>query len=401
MNNIKIEAKIEVLDNLITNYIQELQEKNNISDEKSQYDIEELIKDIRNNINCKKENLKDCDAKRQTLLKEVIDKDTSIQYNNEVIKKFRLLKNNYLSDLKRLEFIDDANYYINQLDDVKCPVCSSEIELEYINTSKIEDSIFAEKNKLNKKIIELEEVMLEIENNNIEIIRIRDEIKLKVDRLTEEINLKLKPIIDLKVSELAEILEKREEINRVKFIEDKLEEAKKLKNDLSSKKVNINNVKVELNKINDENSKALCLEVSNLLDKWNLFKSPQVSFDLKTYDLEINGKKKASFGKGYRAIINSALSLAIMKYNILRGLPHPKIVVIDSPLITFKEKDGGEEKISEVVKSSFYKYLAENFKKQQVIVLENADPQKELLDKINYYHFTKNKNNGRYGFFPV
>ena len=72
--------------------------------------------------------------------------------------------------------------------------------------------IFAEKNKLNKKIIELEEVMLEIENNNIEIIRIRDEIKLKVDRLTEEINLKLKPIIDLKVSELAEILEKREEI---------------------------------------------------------------------------------------------------------------------------------------------------------------------------------------------
>ena len=90
-----------------------------------------------------------------------------------------------------------------------------------------------------------------------------------------------------------------------------------------------------------------------------------------------------------------------MKYNILRGLPHPKIVVIDSPLITFKEKDGGEEKISEVVKSSFYKYLAENFKKQQVIVLENADPQKELLDKINYYHFTKNKNNGRYGFFPV
>ena len=401
MNNIKIEAKIEVLDNLITNYIQELQEKNNISDEKSQYDIEELIKDIRNNINCKKENLKDCDAKRQTLLKEVIDKDTSIQYNNEVIKKFRLLKNNYLSDLKRLEFIDDANYYINQLDDVKCPVCSSEIELEYINTSKIEDSIFAEKNKLNKKIIELEEVMLEIENNNIEIIRIRDEIKLKVDRLTEEINLKLKPIIDLKVSELAEILEKREQINRVKFIEDKLEEAKKLKNDLSSKKVNINNVKVELNKINDENSKALCLEISNLLDKWNLFKSPQVSFDLKTYDLEINGKKKASFGKGYRAIINSALSLAIMKYNILRGLPHPKIVVIDSPLITFKEKDSGEEKISEVVKSSFYKYLAENFKKQQVIVLENADPQKELLDKINYYHFTKNKNNGRYGFFPV
>ena len=57
------------------------------------------------------------------------------------------------------------------------------------------------------------------------------------------------------------------------------------------------------------------------------------------------------------------------------------------------KKEGNKFIRSEVVKSSFYKYLAENFKKQQVIVLENADPQKELLDKINYYHFTKNRNN--------
>lgn len=401
MNNVKIEAKIEVLDNLISNYIQELQEKNNINKNDCVSNIEELIQEIRNNIDSKQSKLEEYDIKRQTLLKEIIDKDNSIQYNSEVIKKFKLLKDNYLSDLKRLEFIDDANYYINQLDDVKCPICSSEMKIEEIDIYTISESILAEKNKLNKKITELNEVILEIENKNMEIIKVKDEIKLEVDKLTQEINLKLKPIIDLKVNELAEILEKREEINRVKFIEDKLEEAKKLKNDLSSKKVNVNNVKAELNKINDENSKDLCLEVSNLLDEWNLFKSPQVSFDLKTYDLEINGKKKASFGKGYRAIINSALSLAIMKYNILRGLPHPKIVIIDSPLITFKEKDSGEEKISEVVKSSFYEYLAENFKKQQVIVLENADPQKELLDKINYYHFTKNKNNGRYGFFPV
>lgn len=401
MNNVKIEAKIEVLDNLISNYIQELQENNNINKNDCVSDIEELIQEIRNNINSKKSKLEECDIKRQTLLKEIMDKDNSIQYNSEVIKKFKLLKDNYLSDLKRLEFIDDANYYINQLDDVKCPICSSEMKIEEIDVCTISESILAEKNKLNKKIMEIDEVILEIENKNIEIIKVKDEIKLEVDKLTQEINLELKPVIDLKTNELAELLERGKERNRVVFIEDKLEEAKKLKEDLFNSKVIISNSKIELNIVSDENRKDLCLEVSNLLDEWKLFKSPQVTFDLKTYDLEINGKKKASFGKGYRAIINSALSLAIMKYNISRGLPHPKIIILDSPLITFKGKDNGEKKISDVVRISFYNYLAENYKKQQVIVFENADPQKELWDKINYYHFTKNKNNGRYGFFPV
>ena len=90
-----------------------------------------------------------------------------------------------------------------------------------------------------------------------------------------------------------------------------------------------------------------------------------------------------------------------MKYNITRGLPHPKIIILDSPLITFKEKDSAEEAISDIVKTSFYEYLSENFKQEQIIVLENADPSEELYGNIVYHHFTKNISYGRYGFFPL
>jgi hypothetical protein len=34
----------------------------------------------------------------------------------------------------------------------------------------------------------------------------------------------------------------------------------------------------------------------------------------------------------------------------------------------------------------------------QIIIIENDDPSAETANKINYIHFTKNSNKGRYGF---
>ncbi|WP_294403277.1 hypothetical protein [uncultured Clostridium sp.] len=90
-----------------------------------------------------------------------------------------------------------------------------------------------------------------------------------------------------------------------------------------------------------------------------------------------------------------------MKYNLASELPHPNIIILDSPLITFKDKDLNKEQVNEEVKKKFYEYLAEEFKEQQIIILENAEPHEEVKDKINYYHFSKNNEYGRYGFFPI
>jgi hypothetical protein len=41
--------------------------------------------------------------------------------------------------------------------------------------------------------------------------------------------------------------------------------------------------------------------------------------------------------------------------------------------------------------------IAEN----QIIIFDNQEPDLDLIPLMNYQHFTKNVNVGRYGFFPV
>lgn len=67
-----------------------------------------------------------------------------------------------------------------------------------------------------------------------------------------------------------------------------------------------------------------------------------------------------------------------MEYCINKDLPHPKVIILDSPLTTYKEgdkKDEGETNvITEEVKQSFYRYLSKMKDKAQIIIFDNAEP---------------------------
>ena len=78
-------------------------------------------------------------------------------------------------------------------------------------------------------------------------------------------------------------------------------------------------------------------------------------------------------------------------------------------MTTYKERDfasfeqNSKDKIPEEIQTKFYEALA-NFpeiNKVQIVVIENRDPPQDVLDKINYIHFTKNEKIGRYGFYPL
>ncbi len=46
----------------------------------------------------------------------------------------------------------------------------------------------------------------------------------------------------------------------------------------------------------------------------------------------------------------------------------------------------------------FYSSLCNLAKDRQVIILENENPSTKVIEKINYVHFTRNAEFGRYGF---
>jgi hypothetical protein len=123
-------------------------------------------------------------------------------------------------------------------------------------------------------------------------------------------------------------------------------------------------------------------EVQSILTAWHFPGAPIVAFDEKNHDILIDGKDRESNGKGVRALMNAAFKLGVLAYCRRKALPHPGIVALDSPLLTYRDPHNskyGELSVDEQavkesgVKDWFYRYLIDHADGAQFIVIEN-DP---------------------------
>ena len=214
------------------------------------------------------------------------------------------------------------------------------------------------------------------------------------------------PAISEKFAEVQALLEIQEQINLILRNKEKV---KKYNDRISNLTEKIDNTKADKGKqiepVAEPYLTGLCKEVSVLLKRCNFIgEEAKVEFNNTTHDLEIDNKSKSSFGKGARAIINSAFLLGIMNYCLNRDLCHPGIVILDSPLTTYKEKDkkkgDNDESVGQGTKKKFYKMLADEKTSRQIIIFDNEEPSKEVKEKINYLHFSGEASIGRKGFIP-
>jgi hypothetical protein len=77
-------------------------------------------------------------------------------------------------------------------------------------------------------------------------------------------------------------------------------------------------------------------------------------------------------------------------------------VVIDSPLVVYREPDASDPTMSADVKRAFFRDLATTFSSRQAIVLENEEPPEDLaeIEQITRIQFT-GSTTGRAGFIPT
>jgi hypothetical protein len=83
-----------------------------------------------------------------------------------------------------------------------------------------------------------------------------------------------------------------------------------------------------------------------------------VTFSEEDQYVVISGRRRSSYGKGVRAITHAAFNLALLKYRRFKPLPHPNVVLIDSPLAVYREPDTDEAGFAPELKDSFYRSLA-------------------------------------------
>lgn len=118
-----------------------------------------------------------------------------------------------------------------------------------------------------------------------------------------------------------------------------------------------------------------------------------------TYELlYINEKSRSDWGKGYRAFIMSAMVVGLMRYCCENDRPHPGFVIIDSPLVSLKErKKVSDEWINDYMEKSMIEDIHSQDSSRQVIIFENKDLKYDL--DYNYVEFS-HEGDGRRGFIP-
>jgi hypothetical protein len=145
------------------------------------------------------------------------------------------------------------------------------------------------------------------------------------------------------------------------------------------------------------------------LEAWHFPNAEKAQFDIQTNDITIAGKRRSANGKGVRAILHAAFNVAVLIYCRDKGLPHPGFLVLDTPLLTYREpltsKYGELSADEEEIKKSnlathFYHHLASLKDMAQIIVIENSDPPEVIYPFARIETFSGRLGLGRYGLFP-
>ncbi|MCD9584256.1 hypothetical protein [Tenacibaculum maritimum] len=341
--------------------------------------------------------------KRNSLTSKSNELKSKLKILEELYDRSLILKEQYTTDIKRLKSSIEASILLidnNHTYDKDCPVCNNKIT-EKCNETEIKNII----KSCESEIIKIEKLKLELKNSQILMESDRTELKIKISD------------IDKKIEEITENLEKGigDEMNRIYQItqnliikRNNLKYILKLKSDInkySGKTIELNddikqaNKKTNYDDINDISMTKFLKRFKKVLNGINLPNLTSVTYNKNKVDFSISGEDRGLSGKGVRAIIYASFIIAIQEY--LENKPYKlSIPVLDSPLVTYKKPEAGEEGITEDMAMDFYRYLSKSKKLTQTIILENEEPPLDIVNKINYIKFGNSTNSLRKGFIP-
>lgn len=396
----KIEQLSQIIDEIRIENNELIKDTEDINTEKST-EIIELNKFIKE----KSEEIKKYELDYKGIQTEIEIKNTELKHLLNNNNKFVLLKKNYLSDLERLEFIYDAFDLTQQLVEVECPICHSPMKVNEMEKSDdYYEALATEKIKIEVQLAELDETIKDLSDEIISKKQRISKLENYKEEITDNLNNNLGPIVAEKVKKVQELMDAQERINLITRNEKRIN---KYNTEISKWQEKIDSTGQEKGKKIEDLPEAytneLCKEIKFLLQGCDFIgKEGKIKYNNATEDVEVGEKEKASYGKGARAIINSTFLIGIMNYCYKRNLCHPGIVVLDSPLTTYKEKDkkdGDDETITKGTKEKFYEMLAEQ-KNGQIIIFDNEEPSSTVKTKINYLHFSGDSTVGRKGLIP-
>ena len=347
-------------------------------------ELQKKIGDVLKEIDSAEKQMNAAIIKSRELANEIIDIDEQLAESKALKNRYKALRSQYRSDIRRLTFIAEGDIEGEKIKKpVNCPYCGNSVD-EAKRKSYVEPAK-AEVEKLVPKISDLQDAQDEIDSAIKSLEKHREEAVAEKDTLDQKIKSQMRPRISELQDHLLEYKLAVEYSKEEQVLSDMEQEMKK-----------------ELKKYEAEDGLELKFDVDahytdEIMERWdkiidNLFRECHYDkfdisvFSKSAFDVSVNGHPKKTFGEGYRAFVNVIMILSLQNYLEQYGKYKSDIIVLDSPILTLKERVS--VKASDGMQASLFKYLVSHQSGHQTIVIENELPKIDYTG-VNMIHFTQ------------
>lgn len=403
------EAQLQLLDQLLDDYRDRLKELTKSPDELSEQ-LEKIDASLRQHaeqVNTTEAQFQQVAGKRRELRKKLEESRERRAEVEAVLERFSLLDKHYGSDIERLRAIEEGGTLFNVLGTGHCPLCGA-APAHHGSDTDCDGNIDAVVQAARKEIAKIEVLRTELaatvrdlEREGASFDRRLPSVVQELDGISESVDRLISPKLSRLRSSYSEFADKRGEVREALALYATVQDIERRREELAKG--------VEAEKagalasadIPTTVAYSFAKIVEAILSGWHFPEAGDVHFDSKTRDLVIAGKSRSAFGKGLRAITHAAFTLGLLAFCRTRQTPHTGFVVLDSPLLAYREPDGTEDDLRGTdLQEQFYAYLQGLTADTQVIVVENTDPPASIMARAQSLMFGKNPHHGRYGLFP-
>ena len=338
------------------------------------------------------ERLSSARREAESIFTGIVQAQSRISQLGSLEERYGQLKSQYESDMNRLDFILDGDKRLGDNAE-RCPFCDGEIPAEECVSYK--EACKAEKVKVAAQLQDLESVLSETHRDfEAELDRLA-ELERQRDELTIQIEDVLKPDRD-NLSEMLEVYKAasslQAEIEILESLDEEYGQDIRLEMQREADAPKFDAKKLFRDDVFDDLSNL----VSSAVERCGYPDFRFAGLNRATFDVTVNGKDKKFEGKGYRGFLNSIFAFVLMKYLDEYGKHAPRMLILDSPILSLKESK--QEGVAEGMKSSMLSYMLDQCGNCQVIIVENEIPDDVDFSAANLIEFTKNESIGRCGF---
>lgn len=401
----KIKAKIGLVDELLAPIDERLQAQDEADEEASVERLTATIDDLSNTLEMNAQERAALRDERAERNKQRVRADTQLLAIDGMLVRYHLLDERYTSDLQRLDFLSEGAYYFGHLQDTSCPLCGQRLGSEphghkdaggeVADAAKVREATLAEAGKIRGLQHDLKAAIADLEARQKEARNSRAEAVTRLDEIDTRLDQVLAPGRQRTQATLNDLVRRRLHLQSVE--DDRRQHARlvTMRQELEGQLPQSKSTQTWA-PLDPAALTRLCLEVEEVLKAWSWADDVRVEFeeDRDRYDIKVNGKPRRSHGKGLRAVLHAAFSVALLRYCRDRRTPHPGFLVLDSPLTTVKQRRGtprevptGEDEIDARIEPMFWNDLSNLDPALQVIVLENKEPAENLHGVLNLQLF--------------